>query len=166
MENFGSFSFHFGPYMDCGLHTSAHSWLWALGHQWNPNGIALPGAEKANPALGPVFNCASDRPVTLRELAVACGAACGKTESQVDALIRLYDPKLAKDAPSGGKFPFRATNFDVCVMKAKVVLEWEPEYNDLEELAAGYYLGYKALGLDKSNPKFDRSFDEYILARL
>lgn len=152
--------------MDCGLHTSAHSWLWALGHQWNPNGIALPGAEKANPALGPVFNCASDRPVTLRELAVACGAACGKTESQVDALIRLYDPKLAKDAPSGGKFPFRATNFDVCVMKAKVVLEWEPEYNDLEELAAGYYLGYKALGLDKSNPKFDRSFDEYILARL
>jgi len=28
--------------------------------------------------------------------------------------------------PAGGKFPFRATNFDVGVEKAKVVLEWGP----------------------------------------
>eukprot|EP00669_Euglena_mutabilis_P003356 TRINITY_DN1430_c0_g1_i1.p1 TRINITY_DN1430_c0_g1~~TRINITY_DN1430_c0_g1_i1.p1 ORF type:complete len:519 (-),score=170.23 TRINITY_DN1430_c0_g1_i1:138-1652(-) len=127
---------------------------------------AILEAEQAHPDVGPVFNCASDRPVTLLQIAHSCGAACGKTREEVDALIRLYDPKLLKEAPAGGKFPFRATNFDVGVEKAKVVLDWEPEFSDFDIVAAGYYAGYVAQGLNLMNPKMDLAFDQYILARL
>ena len=127
---------------------------------------AVAEAEKATthrPDVGPVFNCASDKAVSLKEIVYACGAACGKSREDCDKLIKYYDPAAAKDAPSGGKFPFRATNFNVGVEKAKAVLGWQSEFNDFDVVALGYYEGYKALGLDKENPKMDTAFDEYVL---
>jgi len=108
---------------------------------------AISEEEQKDKRLGPVFNCASDVYVTLRQIAVECGNACGKSEQEIDALIEYYE---ADKKPEGSKFPFRATNFDVGVEKAKSVLNWKPQYSsDFKALAKEYYEGYCALGLPK-----------------
>jgi len=121
------------------------------------------GKERMIADRNPVFNCASDQSLSLTDIVMICGEACGKTPEECRKLIKLYDPAAAKDAPSGGKFPFRATNFDVGVEKAKAVLGWEAQYNDFKYVASGYFRGYQALGLDKENPKMDTSFDKHVL---
>mmetsp|Transcript_10572 Transcript_10572/g.28147 ORF Transcript_10572/g.28147 Transcript_10572/m.28147 type:complete len:381 (+) Transcript_10572:1096-2238(+) len=109
---------------------------------------AIAAEEQEDARLGPVFNCASDVSVTLVEIAHACGRACGLSQQQIDELIVLHDPA---EKPDGEKFPFRATNFDVGVGKAKRVLRWSPQHSsDFDALAKEYYAGYVALGLDKN----------------
>ncbi|KAA8495857.1 Chloroplast stem-loop binding protein of 41 kDa a, chloroplastic [Porphyridium purpureum] len=125
---------------------------------------AILAEEKTDAELGPVFNCASDRPVSLDGIAHACGAACGKTQAQVDKLIQHVDPARFKDAPSAGKFPFRATSFDVCVDKAKRVLGWKNQFSaDFDALTKDYYEGYVSLGLHDTSKPVRMDFDRHVL---
>ncbi|CAD6220623.1 unnamed protein product [Miscanthus lutarioriparius] len=112
--------------------------------------------EKPGAASGKVFNCVSDRAVTLSGMAKLCAAAAGV--AAVD--IVLYDPAAAGvDAKKA--FPFRNMHFYAEPRAAKEALGWTSSTNLPEDLKERY-AEYAASGRGEKAMTFD--LDDKILA--
>lgn len=104
-----------------------------------------------------IFNCVSDRAVTLDGMAKLCAAAAGKTVEIVH-----YNPKqLGIDAKKA--FPFRNMHFYAEPRAAKEVLGWKSTTNLPEDLKERFG-EYVKIGRDKKEIKFD--LDDKILESL
>uniref|UniRef100_M4FH55 NAD-dependent epimerase/dehydratase domain-containing protein n=1 Tax=Brassica campestris TaxID=3711 RepID=M4FH55_BRACM len=104
-----------------------------------------------------IFNCVSDRAVTLDGMAKLCAAAAGKTVEIVH-----YDPKaVGVDAKKA--FPFRNMHFYAEPRAAKDILGWESKTNLPEDLKERYE-EYVKIGRDKKEMKFE--LDDKILEAL
>ncbi|CAM8897103.1 unnamed protein product [Rhodiola kirilowii] len=113
-------------------------------------------AAVANPdaASGKIFNCVSDRAVTLDGFARLCAKAAGLPVSIVH-----YDPKaIGIDAKKA--FPFRIMHFYAEPRAAKEVLGWSSGTNLPEDLKERFE-EYVKIGRDKKAIKFD--LDDKIL---
>ncbi|PIN25856.1 UDP-glucose 4-epimerase/UDP-sulfoquinovose synthase [Handroanthus impetiginosus] len=111
--------------------------------------------EKPEAASGKIFNCISDRAVTLDGMARLCAQAAG-----LPVEIVHYDPKaLGIDARKA--FPFRNMHFYAEPRAAKEILGWSGTTNlpvDLKER----YNEYVKIGRDKKEMKFE--LDDKIIA--
>lgn len=113
--------------------------------------------EKPDAANGNIFNCVTDRAVTLDGMAKLCAKAAG-----LPVEIVHYDPKaIGIDAKKA--FPFRNMHFYAEPRAAKDILGWEATTNlpvDLKER----FEEYVKIGRDKKQMKFE--LDEKILESL
>ncbi|KAL3849867.1 hypothetical protein ACJIZ3_011749 [Penstemon smallii] len=113
--------------------------------------------EKSEAASGKIFNCVSDRAVTLDGIAKLCAQAAG-----LPVEIVHYDPKaVGIDAKKA--FPFRNMHFYSEPRAAKELLGWSSTTNltvDLKER----FDEYVKIGRDKKQIQFD--LDDKILAAL
>ncbi|KAL0419903.1 UNVERIFIED_CONTAM: Chloroplast stem-loop binding protein of a, chloroplastic [Sesamum radiatum] len=111
--------------------------------------------EKPDAASGNIFNCVSDRAVTLDGMAKLCAQAAG-----LPVEIVHYDPKaVGIDAKKA--FPFRNMHFYAEPRAAKEILGWSGTTNlpvDLKER----FDEYVKIGRDKKQIKFE--LDDKILA--
>ncbi|KAL0435743.1 UNVERIFIED_CONTAM: Chloroplast stem-loop binding protein of a, chloroplastic [Sesamum radiatum] len=111
--------------------------------------------EKPDAASGNIFNCVSDRAVTLDGMAKLCAQAAG-----LPVEIVHYDPKaVGIDAKKA--FPFRNMHFYAEPRAAKDILGWSGTTNlpvDLKER----FDEYVKIGRDKKQIKFE--LDDKILA--
>ncbi|XP_043696944.1 chloroplast stem-loop binding protein of 41 kDa a, chloroplastic [Telopea speciosissima] len=106
---------------------------------------------------GNIFNCVSDRAVTLDGMAKLCAKAAGLP---VD--IVHYDPKaVGIDAKKA--FPFRNMHFYAEPRAAKEILGWSSTTNLPEDLKERFD-EYVKIGRDKKSMKFD--IDDKILNSL
>ncbi|VAI41637.1 unnamed protein product [Triticum turgidum subsp. durum] len=106
-------------------------------------------------AAGKIFNCVSDRGVTLNGLAKMCAAAAGATVEIVN-----YDPAAAGvDAKKA--FPFRNMHFYAEPRAAKEVLGWTSTTNLPEDLKERF-AEYASSGRGEKAMTFD--LDDKILA--
>lgn len=113
--------------------------------------------EKPDAAKGLIFNCVSDRAVTLDGMAKLCAQAAG-----LPVEIVHYDPKaVGIDAKKA--FPFRNMHFYAEPRAAKTILGWSSTSNLPEDLKERYE-EYVKIGRDKKEIKFE--IDEKILAAL
>ncbi|KAK8951396.1 hypothetical protein KSP39_PZI003817 [Platanthera zijinensis] len=104
-----------------------------------------------------IFNCVSDRAVTLDGFAKLCARAAG-----LDAKIIQYDPKsVGVDAKKA--FPFRNMHFYAEPRAAKKLLGWTSTTNLHEDLKERFD-EYVGIGRDKKQMKFD--LDDKILESL
>lgn len=100
-----------------------------------------------------IFNAASDRYYSYKEICRQVASACGKSDTfDISKALKPYDPKQF-DLPKGF-FPFRNEHFPVCAEKAKRILGWKPKYTLQEELPS-YVEGYKAEKLDSKEIDFE-----------
>ncbi|XP_074302157.1 chloroplast stem-loop binding protein of 41 kDa a, chloroplastic-like [Silene latifolia] len=108
-------------------------------------------------ASGNIFNCVSDRAVTLDGMAKLCAQAAG-----LPVKIVHYDPKaIGIDAKKA--FPFRNMHFYAEPRAAKEILGWKSSTylpDDLKER----YEEYVKIGRDKKDIKFE--LDDKILDAL
>ncbi|CAL5079236.1 unnamed protein product [Urochloa decumbens] len=112
--------------------------------------------ESPNAAAGKVFNCVSDRAVTLDGMARLCAAAAGAAAVE----IVHYDPAAAGvDAKKA--FPFRNMHFYAEPRAAKEALGWASTTNLPEDLKERY-AEYAASGRGEKDMAFD--LDDKILA--
>ncbi|XP_016483564.1 chloroplast stem-loop binding protein of 41 kDa a, chloroplastic [Nicotiana tabacum] len=112
-----------------------------------------------NPAAasGHIFNCVSDRAVTLDGMAKLCAKAAG-----LSVEIVHYDPKaVGVDAKKA--FPFRNMHFYSEPRAAKEILGWSATTNLPEDLKERYD-EYVKIGRDKKQMKFE--LDDKILEAL
>ncbi|KAK6164697.1 hypothetical protein DH2020_001561 [Rehmannia glutinosa] len=113
--------------------------------------------EKPEAASGNIFNCVSDRAVTLDGMAKLCAQAAG-----LPVEIVHYNPKaVGIDAKKA--FPFRNMHFYAEPRAAKEILGWTGTTNltvDLKER----FDEYVKIGRDKKEIKFET--DDKILAAL
>ncbi|KAG8389351.1 hypothetical protein BUALT_Bualt02G0220200 [Buddleja alternifolia] len=113
--------------------------------------------EKPDAASGNIFNCVSDRAVTLDGMAKLCAQAAG-----LPVEIVHYDPKaVGIDAKKA--FPFRNMHFYSEPRAAKEILGWSSTTNltvDLKER----FDEYVKIGRDKKPMQFE--IDDKILAAL
>ncbi|GAB5037944.1 chloroplast stem-loop binding protein of 41 kda chloroplastic-like [Nannochloropsis oceanica] len=110
-------------------------------------------------AVNQIFNCATDRYITFKEVVGLVGRAAGVAQAK-DSIV-IYDPVEKKADIPKGWWPFRNTHFNVSPEKAKLLLGWAPTHDlakDLEE----YYRGYVAAGLDKKEISFE--VDDKVLS--
>ncbi|GAB2213642.1 hypothetical protein Droror1_Dr00017954 [Drosera rotundifolia] len=113
--------------------------------------------QKPTAASGNIFNCVSDRAVTLNGFAKLCAQAAGRTVNIVH-----YDPK-AIGADSKKAFPFRNTHFYAEPRAAKDILGWTSSTNLVEDLKERFD-EYVRIGRDKKLIKFE--IDDKILETL
>ncbi|KAK2976284.1 hypothetical protein RJ640_019767 [Escallonia rubra] len=112
-----------------------------------------------NPAAasGKIFNCVSDRAVTLDGMAKLCAQAAG-----LPVEIVHYDPKtIGSDAKKA--FPFRNMHFYAEPRAAKDILGWCSSTNLPEDLKERFE-EYVKIGRDKKPMKFE--LDDKILESL
>ncbi|XP_055813272.1 chloroplast stem-loop binding protein of 41 kDa a, chloroplastic [Solanum dulcamara] len=112
-----------------------------------------------NPAAasGHIFNCVSDRAVTLDGMARLCAKAAGCSVEIVH-----YDPKaVGVDAKKA--FPFRNMHFYAEPRAAKEILGWSATTNLPEDLKEQFE-EYVKIGRDKKEMKFE--LDDKILESL
>ncbi|KAM3325925.1 chloroplast stem-loop binding protein of 41 kDa a, chloroplastic [Capsicum chacoense] len=112
-----------------------------------------------NPAAasGHIFNCVSDRAVTLDGMARLCAKAAGASVEIVH-----YDPKaVGVDAKKA--FPFRNMHFYAEPRAAKEILGWSATTNLPEDLKERFE-EYVKIGRDKKEMKFE--LDDKILESL
>ncbi|NP_001234656.2 mRNA binding protein precursor [Solanum lycopersicum] len=112
-----------------------------------------------NPAAasGRIFNCVSDRAVTLDGMARLCAKAAGSSVEIVH-----YDPKaVGVDAKKA--FPFRNMHFYAEPRAANEILGWSATTNLPEDLKERYE-EYVKIGRDKKEMKFE--LDDKILESL
>ncbi|OIT32611.1 PREDICTED: chloroplast stem-loop binding protein of 41 kDa a, chloroplastic [Nicotiana attenuata] len=112
-----------------------------------------------NPAAasGHIFNCVSDRAVTLDGMAKLCAKAAG-----LSVEIVHYDPKaVGVDAKKA--FPFRNMHFYSEPRAAKEILGWSATTNLPEDLKERFD-EYVKIGRDKKEMKFE--LDDKILEAL
>lgn len=112
-----------------------------------------------NPAAasGHIFNCVSDRAVTLDGMARLCAKAAGSSVEIVH-----YDPKaVGVDAKKA--FPFRNMHFYAEPRAANEILGWSATTNLPEDLKERYE-EYVKIGRDKKEMKFE--LDDKILESL
>uniref|UniRef100_A0A7N0SYD7 NAD-dependent epimerase/dehydratase domain-containing protein n=1 Tax=Kalanchoe fedtschenkoi TaxID=63787 RepID=A0A7N0SYD7_KALFE len=115
--------------------------------------VENPGAA----ASGKIFNCVSDRAVTLDGMARLCAKAAG-----LPVNIVHYDPKaVGVDAKKA--FPFRNMHFYAEPRAAKEILGWSSATNLPEDLKERFE-EYVKIGRDKKEIKFD--LDDKILEAL
>ena len=108
-----------------------------------------------------IFNAASDRYYSYKEICRQVASACGKSDTfDLTKALKPYDPK--KFELPKGFFPFRNEHFPVCAEKAKRVLGWKPKYTLQEELPS-YVKGYKAENLDSKEMDFET--DKMVMAK-
>ncbi|KAE8676772.1 Chloroplast stem-loop binding protein of 41 kDa a [Hibiscus syriacus] len=113
--------------------------------------------EKPEAAASNIFNCVSDRAVTLDGMARLCAEAAG-----LPVEIVHYDPKAAGiDARKA--FPFRNMHFYAEPRAAKDILGWEGTTNLPEDLKERFE-EYVKVGRDKKPMKFE--IDDKILDAL
>ncbi|KAJ4849013.1 Chloroplast stem-loop binding protein of 41 kDa a, chloroplastic [Turnera subulata] len=113
--------------------------------------------ENPEAAAGNIFNCVSDRAVTLDGMAKLCAQAAG-----LPVEIVHYDPKaVGVDAKKA--FPFRNMHFYAEPRAAKDILGWQAATNLPEDLKERYD-EYVKIGRDKKNIKFE--LDDKILESL
>lgn len=113
--------------------------------------------ENSSAASGNIFNCVSDRAVTLDGVAKLCAKAAG-----LPVEIVHYDPKaVGVDAKKA--FPFRNMHFYAEPRAAKDILGWQPSTNLPEDLKERYE-EYVKIGRDKKPIKFE--VDDKILESL
>ncbi|GAB2281243.1 Chloroplast stem-loop binding protein of 41 kDa a, chloroplastic [Dionaea muscipula] len=113
--------------------------------------------EKPTAASGNVFNCVSDRAITLNGMAKLCAQAVGRSVNIVH-----YDPKtIGADAKKA--FPFRTVHFYAEPRAAKDILGWTGTTNLAEDLKERFE-EYVKIGRDKKPIKFE--LDDKILGSL
>ncbi|KAL5561674.1 hypothetical protein UlMin_031421 [Ulmus minor] len=113
--------------------------------------------EKPDAASGNIFNCVSDRAVTLDGMAKLCAQAAGRSVKIVH-----YDPKaIGVDAKKA--FPFRNMHFYAEPRAAKDILGWQAATNLPEDLKERYE-EYVKIGRDKKAIKFE--LDDKIIESL
>lgn len=113
--------------------------------------------EKPAAANGNIFNCVSDRAVTLDGMAKLCAQAAGRPIKIVH-----YDPKaIGIDAKKA--FPFRDMHFYAEPRAAKDILGWKGTTNLPEDLKERFE-EYVRIGRDKKPMKFE--LDDKILDSL
>ncbi|KAL3647883.1 Chloroplast stem-loop binding protein of 41 kDa a, chloroplastic [Castilleja foliolosa] len=128
-----------------------------IAHVRDLSSILTLAVEKPEAANGNIFNCVSERAVTLDGVAKSCAQAAG-----LPVEILHYDPKaVGVDAKKA--FPFRNMHFYSEPRAAKEILGWSGTTNlpvDLKER----YDEYVKIGRDKKEMKFE--LDDKILAAL
>ncbi|KAA3471139.1 chloroplast stem-loop binding protein of 41 kDa a, chloroplastic-like [Gossypium australe] len=113
--------------------------------------------EKPEAACCNIFNCVSDRAVTLDGMAKLCAAAAG-----LPVEIVHYDPKaIGIDAKKA--FPFRNMHFYAEPRAAKDILGWKSTTNLPEDLKERFE-EYVKIGRDKKPMQFE--MDDKILGSL
>ncbi|BBH10300.1 chloroplast stem-loop binding protein of 41 kDa, partial [Prunus dulcis] len=113
--------------------------------------------ENPDAASSNIFNCVSDRAVTLDGLAKLCAQVAGRPVNIVH-----YDPKAAGiDAKKA--FPFRNMHFYAEPRAAKEVLGWKSTTNLTEDLKERFE-EYLKIGRDKKTIKFE--LDDKIIESL
>lgn len=113
--------------------------------------------ENPDAASSNIFNCVSDRAVTLDGLAKLCAQAAGRPVNIVH-----YDPKAAGvDAKKA--FPFRNMHFYAEPRAAKEILGWKSTTNLTEDLKERFE-EYLKIGRDKKTIKFE--LDDKIIESL
>ncbi|KAH7517213.1 hypothetical protein FEM48_Zijuj09G0038900 [Ziziphus jujuba var. spinosa] len=113
--------------------------------------------EKPDAASRNIFNCVSDRAVTLDGIARLCAQVAGRPVNIVH-----YDPKvIGKDAKKA--FPFRNMHFYAEPRAAKDILGWQATTNLPEDLKERFG-EYVKIGRDKKAIQFD--LDNKILESL
>lgn len=113
--------------------------------------------EKPEAAKGNIFNCVSDRAVTLDGMAKLSAQAAG-----LPVEIVHYDPKaVGIDAKKA--FPFRNMHFYAEPRAAKEILGWTATSNLPEDLKERFE-EYVKIGRDKKEIKFE--IDDKIIAAL
>ncbi|MEI6444597.1 MAG: NAD-dependent epimerase/dehydratase family protein [Nostocales cyanobacterium ELA583] len=113
------------------------------------------GNEKA---IGEIYNISGDRFVTFDGLARACAVAAGKSAN--DVKIVHYDPKKF-DFGKRKSFPMRVQHFFASVNKARIELNWQPQYDLISGLQDSWENDYLLNGQDKLEVDF--SMDDEIL---
>ncbi|KAM7253776.1 hypothetical protein ACFE04_031458 [Oxalis oulophora] len=128
-----------------------------ISHVRDLSSMLTVAVEKPDAASGNIFNCVSDRAVTLDGMARLCAAAAGKSVE-----IIHYDPKaLGIDAKKA--FPFRNMHFYAEPRAAQDILGWQATTNLPEDLKERFE-EYVKIGRDKKDIKFD--LDDKILEAL
>ncbi|XP_030444096.2 chloroplast stem-loop binding protein of 41 kDa a, chloroplastic [Syzygium oleosum] len=113
--------------------------------------------ENPTAASGNIFNCVSDRAVTLDGMARLCAKAAGR-----EVKIVHYDPKtIGADAKKA--FPFRNMHFYAEPRAAKEILGWKGTTNLPEDLRERFE-EYVKIGRDKK--PMDFPIDDKILESL
>ncbi|KAL1367345.1 hypothetical protein HN51_021413 [Arachis hypogaea] len=113
--------------------------------------------EKPEAAKNSIFNCVSNRAVTLDGMAKLCAQAAGRPVNIVH-----YDPKaVGVDAKKA--FPFRNMHFYAEPRAAQTKLGWSPTTNLPEDLKERFE-EYVKIGRDKKPIKFE--LDDKILEAL
>ncbi|XP_062020557.1 chloroplast stem-loop binding protein of 41 kDa a, chloroplastic [Rosa rugosa] len=131
--------------------------LTVISHVRDLSSMLTLAVAKPDAASGNIFNCVSDRAVTLDGLAKLCAQAAGRPVNIVH-----YDPKAAGvDAKKA--FPFRNMHFYAEPRAAKDILGWKSTTNLTEDLKERFE-EYLKIGRDKKAIKFD--LDDKILESL
>ena len=112
--------------------------------------VAILGNSKA---IGQIYNVSGERYVTFDGLAHACAEAMGKPTPD----IRHYDPQQF-DFGKRKAFPMRVQHFFASIDKAKVDLNWAPQYSLVDGLKDSYEHDYC-----QSEQTVDFELDEQIL---
>ncbi|KAL2944821.1 Chloroplast stem-loop binding protein of 41 kDa a chloroplastic [Bienertia sinuspersici] len=125
-----------------------------ISHVRDLSSMLTRAVENPSAASGNIFNCVSDRAVTLDGMAKLCAQAAGRPVKIVH-----YDPKaIGVDAKKA--FPFRSMHFYAEPRAAKEILGWQATTylpDDLKER----YEEYVKIGRDKKDMKFE--MDDKIL---
>ncbi|PSS14618.1 Chloroplast stem-loop binding protein [Actinidia chinensis var. chinensis] len=128
-----------------------------ISHARDLSSMLALAVENPSAASGNIFNCVSDRAVTLDGMAKLCAQAAG-----IPVEIVHYDPKaVGVDAKKA--FPFRNMHFYAEPRAAKEILGWQGTTNLPEDLKERFD-EYVKIGRDKKPIKFE--LDDKILAAL
>lgn len=128
-----------------------------ISHVRDLSSMLTSAVEDPTASSGKIFNCVSDRAVTLDGMAKLCAQAAG-----LPVKIVHYDPKaIGVDAKKA--FPFRNMHFYTEPRAAKEILGWSSKTNLPEDLKERYE-EYVKIGRDKKEIKFE--LDDKILESL
>ncbi|KVH94411.1 NAD(P)-binding domain-containing protein [Cynara cardunculus var. scolymus] len=128
-----------------------------ISHVKDLSSMLTKAVENPTAASGNIFNCVSDRAVTLDGMAKLCAKAAG-----LPVEIVHYDPKtIGSDAKKA--FPFRNMHFYAEPRAAKDILGWQSATNLPEDLKERFE-EYVKIGRDKKAMTFD--IDDKIIESL
>ncbi|XP_021911209.1 chloroplast stem-loop binding protein of 41 kDa a, chloroplastic [Carica papaya] len=128
-----------------------------ISHVRDLSSMLTSAVQNPDAASGNIFNCVSDRAVTLDGMAKLCARAAG-----LSVEIVHYDPKaVGIDAKKA--FPFRNMHFYAEPRAAKDILGWRSSTNLPEDLKERFD-EYVKIGRDKKAMQFET--DEKILESL
>ncbi|EPS64566.1 hypothetical protein M569_10212 [Genlisea aurea] len=126
-----------------------------IAHVRDLSSMLFLAVENSQAANGKIFNCVSNRAVTLDGFAKLCARAAG-----LPVEIVHYDPKALGIDPRKA-FPFRITHFYAEPRAATEILQWSSTTNLPEDLKERYE-EYVKIGRDKKEINFE--LDDKILA--
>ena len=121
--------------------------------------VAMAAVLGNDQAKGQIYNISGDKAVSFDGLARACAIAAGKDPAALKLVH--YDPK-AFDFGKQKAFPMRVQHFFTTIAKAKVELNWAPQFNLVEGLKDSFQNDFLASGRQEANREFP--LDDEILA--